>query len=115
MLSSRQRRANVSELVHVKRSRDEARACLTDLGTLPLAVITSSEQDPRNVPGSPAASKRSRWHATWSMLQAEFAGLSRNSSHTIAPRAGHYVHHDDPGLVVGILRALVRLAHHRGQ
>jgi pimeloyl-ACP methyl ester carboxylesterase len=110
ILSSRQRRANVSELAHVKRSRDEARACLADLGTLPLAVITSSEHDPRNVPGSAAARKRSRWYATWSVLQAELAGLSRNSSHTIAPRAGHYVHHDDPDLVVGTLRDLARSA-----
>lgn len=55
MLSSRQRRADVSEMAHVKRSCSEARACLTDLGTLPLAVITSSEHDPGHAPGSLAA------------------------------------------------------------
>lgn len=84
MLSSRQRRAGVSELVHIDRSCDEARGCLTDLGTLPLAVVTSSEEDSERVPGSPAAQKRSRWYATWSVLQSELAELSRNSSHTVA-------------------------------
>jgi pimeloyl-ACP methyl ester carboxylesterase len=55
MLSSRQRRADVSEMAHVKRSCSEARACLADLGTLPLAVITSSEYIPGHAPGmSPA-------------------------------------------------------------
>jgi hypothetical protein len=54
------------------------------------------------------ADRRSRWYtSTWSVLQAEFAELSRNSSHTVAERAGHYIHRDDPGLVVGILRDLM--------
>jgi pimeloyl-ACP methyl ester carboxylesterase len=75
---------------------------------LPLAVITSSEHDPHHAPDSPAARERSRWYAMWSVLQAEFAALSSNSSHTVAPRAGHYVHRDDPGLVAAILRDLAR-------
>jgi hypothetical protein len=109
-LSSRQRRADVSEMAHLRRSCDQARACLGDLGTLPLAVITSSEHIPGHAPGSRAAHRRSRWYTTnWSVLQAEFAGLSRNSSHTVAGRAGHYIHRDDPDLVTGILRDL---AHH---
>ena len=113
MLSSRQRRADVSEMAHLSRSCSEARACLADLGTLPLAVITSSEHIPGHAPGSRAAQKRSRWYTTtWSVLQAEFADLSRNSSHTVAERAGHYIHRDDPGLVTGILRDL---AHRAGE
>jgi pimeloyl-ACP methyl ester carboxylesterase len=107
-LSTYGRRATVSELAHIKRSCDEARACLAELGTLPLAVVTSSEHDPHHAPGSPVDRKRSRWYATWSVLQAEFAELSRNSSHTVAERSGHYVHRDDPGLVAGILRDLAR-------
>lgn len=107
-LSSYDRRAVASELTHVKRSCDEARACLADLGSLPLAVVTSSEHDPHHAPGGPAARERSRWYVMWSVLQAEFAELSRNNSHTVAPRAGHYVHRDDPGLVADILRYLGR-------
>jgi hypothetical protein len=45
MLSSPQRRAEVSELVHGARSCTEARACLADLDSLPLAMVTSSEHD----------------------------------------------------------------------
>jgi hypothetical protein len=112
MLSSRQRRADVSELTHISRSCSEARACLADLGNLPLAVVTSSEHDPGHAPGSRADRERSRWYTTtWSVLQAEFAELSRNSSHTVAKRTGHYIHRDDPGLVVGILRDLAFRAH----
>jgi pimeloyl-ACP methyl ester carboxylesterase len=111
MLSSHQRRADVSEMAHVGRSCDQARACLADLGTLPLAVITTSEHIPGHAPGSRAAQRRSRWYTTtWSVLQGEFAGLSRNSSHTVAEQAGHYIHRDDPDLVTGILRDLASLA-----
>jgi hypothetical protein len=106
LLSSRQRRAAVSELAHLGRSCNQARPCLIDLGTLPLAVITSSKHDPSDAPGSPADRKRARWYATWSVLQAEFAGLSRNSRHTVAGRASHHIHRDDPELVADTLRDL---------
>jgi len=114
MLSSRQRRADVSELAHISQSCNEARACLADLGTLPLAVVTSSEHDPGHAPGSPAAQKRSRWYPTWRVLHAEFAELSRNSSHTVAERSGHHIHRHDPDLVAGILRDLAYLARECG-
>ena len=39
--------------------------------------------------------------------------LSRNSSHTVAERAGHYIHRDDIGLVTGILRDLAHRARER--
>jgi pimeloyl-ACP methyl ester carboxylesterase len=110
LLSSRQRRAAVSELAHLGRSCDQARPCLTDLGTLPPAVLTSSKHDPSDAPGSPADRKRARWYATWSVLQEEFAGLSRNSRHTIAGRAGHHIHRDNPELIVDTLRDLVSRA-----
>jgi pimeloyl-ACP methyl ester carboxylesterase len=114
LLSSRQRRAAVSELAHLGRSCDQARPCLTDLGTLPLAVLTSSEHDPSDAPGSPADRKRARWYATWSVLQAEFSGLARDSRHTIAGRAGHHMHRDDPELVADTLRDLVSRARRAG-
>jgi hypothetical protein len=111
MLSSRQRRADVPEMAYIRRSCSQARACLAGLGTLPLAVITSSEHIPAHAPGSRAAQKRSRWYTTtWSVLQAELADLSHNSSHTVAERAGHYIHRDDPDLVTGILRDLAHRA-----
>jgi hypothetical protein len=105
----------VSELAHIARGCDWARPCLTDLGTLPLAVITSSEHDPSHTPGSPADHQRSLWYATWKVLQAELASLSRDSSHIIATRAGHHIHRDDPQLVTGVLRDLVPRARGRGQ
>ena len=79
---------------------------MMDLGALPLTILTSSEEDPNRVPGSPGAQKRSRWYVTWSELQAELAQLSRNSGHTIAKRSGHHIHRDEPQLVVEVLRNL---------
>jgi pimeloyl-ACP methyl ester carboxylesterase len=115
MLSSRQRRADVAELVHLSQSCDQARACVADLDDLPLAVLTSSEQDPNRAPGSRAARKRSQWYAAWRELQTEFVRLSRNSSHTVAERAGHHIHRDDPRLVVDVLRDLARRAGQPGR
>ena len=41
-------------------------------------------------------------------LTAGLAALSSNCVHIHADRAGHYVHHDDPELVVQAIRELVR-------
>lgn len=33
-------------------------------------------------------------------LQAEFQWLSRSSKYRIASRSGHYIHHDEPEVVI---------------
>jgi hypothetical protein len=48
--------------------------------------------------------ERSRSYATRTVLQAEFARLSRNSTSTAPLRSGHHVRRYDPGQVVSILR-----------
>ena len=115
MLSSRQRRADVAELAHLSQSCDQARACMADLDNLPLAVLTSSEDDPNRAPGSRAAQNRSRWYGAWSQMQAELVQLSRNSRQTVAERAGHHIHRDEPQLVTDVLRDLAHRTRQREQ
>lgn len=84
-LSSRQRRAVVHELLMLATSQGEPPA----LGSMPMTVITAP------------------WDPVWEELQAELAVLSTNSRHVTAPQASHYVHLDQPDLVVREVRELV--------
>ncbi len=60
------------------------------LGDKPLVVLTRSPGD------TPAPEDWRRWHD----LNADLAQLSVNSRHVIADRSGHYIHADDPALVI---------------
>jgi pimeloyl-ACP methyl ester carboxylesterase len=85
-LSSRQRRIQVRETLMLARSSGQPPA----LGSLPLAVVTAGRQ----VPG-------------WVRMQEELASLSTRTTHLTAENAGHYVHLDDPELIVRVIRDLV--------
>lgn len=65
------------------------------LGDRPLVVLTRGPRDSDAV-----AEDWRRWHR----LNAGLARLSANSRHVIADRAGHYIHDDDPGLVVAAIK-----------
>ena len=43
----------------------------------------------------------------WLELQNELVGLSSNSRHIIAKESGHYIHHDQPDLVIDAIQELV--------
>jgi len=88
LLSSRQRRAVIREMLWMS-TLDEPPP---DLGSLPLTVITAGEHPTEG----------------WEQLQDELAALSTSSNHITAEGSGHYVHLDDPELVVQAIRDLVR-------
>jgi pimeloyl-ACP methyl ester carboxylesterase len=67
------------------------------LGEKPLVVLTRSA-------GRLPPEFWRRWHA----LHAELAQLSGNARHVVADQAGHYIHRDDPGLVVAAIREVLR-------
>jgi pimeloyl-ACP methyl ester carboxylesterase len=56
---------------------------------------------PENAKGAPSA------RAAWVRLQGELAALSTDSRHITASRAGHYIHLDEPELVIEAIRDLV--------
>jgi pimeloyl-ACP methyl ester carboxylesterase len=43
----------------------------------------------------------------WQDLQADLARLSSNSTHIIARKSGHYIHRDEPELVIEAIRQVV--------
>ena len=85
------RRSIMREHLALKRltATDQALA-KGSLGDKPLVVLTRSPGD------TPAPEDWRRWHD----LNADLAQLSVNSRHVIADRSGHYIHADDPALVI---------------
>jgi pimeloyl-ACP methyl ester carboxylesterase len=107
-LSSRDRRASAKELLTINAVLRQTGRAVGDLGDLPLAVISSSERDPRNPEGSRRQRARSRFYQGWIQLQGELAELSTDSTHVVAAASGHHVHRDDPDLVISTITDLVR-------
>ena len=59
-------------------------------GDIPLVVLSGERRDPR-----------------WIALDAALARASTHGRHIVSPRSGHWVHLDDPDLVVGAVRDVV--------
>jgi pimeloyl-ACP methyl ester carboxylesterase len=95
MLSSRERRAAVSEMLLMSTLCGSP----PPLGSLPLTVITAGENQ---TPG-------------WQRMQDELAALSDNSVHVVAEGASHYVHHDAPEVIIEAVNDVVRRAGLAGQ
>lgn len=95
---------HIAEVVDWTASAEQAAMTYGQLPAIPLTVITATrretfDDDPPDFPYDAVKE-------VWSALQAEHAGLQPNARHVLA-EAGHYVHVDDPDLVVEeILRML---------
>jgi pimeloyl-ACP methyl ester carboxylesterase len=90
-------------------STAEVRAEAGPLGDLPLTVITALP-DKTNWPGYPDGYLERVINPIWEQLQEELVGLSTNSRHVAADKAGHHVNRDEPELVARIIRELVKQA-----
>lgn len=78
------------------------------LGDLPLIVISQSPDNPffvANIPPS-LTETNNQLQQIWQDLQGELAGLSTNSTHLIAVRAGHNIPIEEPALVVDVILEL---------
>lgn len=75
------------------------------LGAKPLAVLTHSPKW-KMVPDLPD-DVMGKIEGVSQTLQAEFKGLSTDSTHTVAEKAGHGIHVDEPELVVAAIREVV--------
>lgn len=98
--------------------RSLAEADMTgSLGDLPLMVLTRSLPTDaaalgRVRPGLPPEIALTAEHL-WQELQTELAGLSQVSTHLVADQSGHYLHQDQPAMVVDAIRRVVDLARMR--
>jgi len=90
MLSSRERRAVVSEFLLMSTLSGSP----PPLGSLPLTVITAGKH---LTPG-------------WREMQDELAALSDDSVHIVAEGADHYVHHDAADVIIQAVKDVVRRA-----
>jgi pimeloyl-ACP methyl ester carboxylesterase len=68
-------------------------------GTIPLVVLTRGKP--------PAIAAR---HPIWLELQRDWVTRSPNAKHIIAANSGHYIHNDEPHLVVNAVRSVVEQA-----
>jgi pimeloyl-ACP methyl ester carboxylesterase len=82
-----------AELAAVPASLEQAQSLRRSLGDLPLVVITRGRGR-----GTPAM------EAAWRGLQDELAARSTEATHVIAEGSGHYVHEEQPDLVVNAVR-----------
>jgi pimeloyl-ACP methyl ester carboxylesterase len=93
-LSSRNRNADVREMLLMAWPQGRPQS----LGRLPLTVITAASPQRQSWPRFPS----------WLEMQNELAALSADTVRVMAANADHFVHQDDPELVVQEIRALVR-------
>ena len=92
MLSSRQRRVSVRELLMMTHTWGQP----PRLDSIPLTVLTALRRlDESLLPA-------------WVQMQEELAALSSDSVHVTVRESGHYLHLDDPDLVIKAIRDLVR-------
>jgi len=70
---------------------------------VPLVVLTSMKK-PLEGP---------RFREVWLATQKELAALSNDSTHTVCSRCGHYIHKDDPQLVIAAVENVVQRARHK--
>ena len=101
-------RASVAEYDMLELSDRQVRDSVRPLGDMPVLVLTADElADPASQMPSFMAEHYPAMREAWLELQADLAGLSTNSRHLIVPGAGHYVHHDNPDVVVAEVTALI--------
>lgn len=73
-----------------------------DLGDLPIVVLSSSQKGQQF-----EGEERQRRIDGWLDMQREIAGFSTNSQQITTDDAGHYIHRDQPELVLSAIRRLL--------
>lgn len=77
------------ELANIPESMQQLRNSALKPGAKPLIVLTRSRSDDED-----------QAERAWQELQADLANLSTNSKQIIAKNSGHYIHLDEPSLVI---------------
>ncbi len=77
------------------------------LGDMPLVVLTAPHKE-RAADLPPGLSDK--WDEIWVELQEEWALISSRSTHIMAYESGHFIHHDQPDLVIDAILQVVKEA-----
>ena len=83
-------------------------SAVTNLGSIPLIVLTHSPKSPAGL-GLPE-DLRTKMDLVWQGLQDNLCLLSTQSTHKIASKASHYIHREEPQLVIDAILKLVDAA-----
>lgn len=78
---------------------------VTDLGDIPLLVITKGLQTPK-INGF-TDEMMTEYENGLSELQKKFLNLSTNSSQVIAVDSGHFIHYDNPEIIIQEIRKMI--------
>ena len=97
LATTRSFRTMASEMAGLRESLNQAAENRPRLGRKPLVVLTEGQR------------KTEFWHA----MQEQFMELSDRSEWQVVSGAGHFIHHDQPDIVVDAIRRVVESA--RGQ
>jgi pimeloyl-ACP methyl ester carboxylesterase len=76
-------------------------------GALPLVVVASGKPHALDMPDLPHAAALA-FDRAWDDMQQDLATLSTRGMHITAKHSGHYIHWDEPDLVVGAIHQIVR-------
>ena len=75
----------------------------TNFGDMPIIVLTRGQASPFV---GVSDTENAQYEETWQQLQIELLNLSSNSKQIIAEESGHYIHLDQPDLVVAAIREI---------
>jgi pimeloyl-ACP methyl ester carboxylesterase len=77
------------------------------LGSIPLVVLTAGTSDVATALQPPYSGRAYR---IWLDGHSQLAALSSDSVHAIAETSAHYIHEDQPAVVLAAMRAVIRAA-----
>lgn len=80
------------------------------LGRTPLIVLSQGKDENPGLSDEQFAQLKQNWNE----MQLELAALSANSERIIAEKSGHYIHHDQPELVIDAIRRVVETVQDEG-
>ena len=91
-------RPMASELASLEKSLSEAAHERPRLGRKPLVVLTQGRHRPKY------------WYSDWYPMHEKLAALSDSSDWQVTDAAGHFIHQDQPDLVLDAIRRVVESA-----
>ena len=78
---------------------------------IPLIVLTAANAQPN--PQGPLAFLAPKWEQIRQDLQQDLVHRSTKGKQGIATRSGHFIHHDEPELVVSAIREVIEATHNQ--
>jgi pimeloyl-ACP methyl ester carboxylesterase len=104
---SRERRATNAEGVDTSAERERVRA-LNWRSDVPLVVLVHGVVTKDMIAPGWSEEQVARRESVWRELQDDFARRSPKGRVVIAAKSGHYIQNDQPDLVVGVVKEVVR-------